>query len=717
MNRNTVYMKKPSGMRKELWRESLPIGNGYTSALLCGSVGYEHFWVNRFDRWEGGGNPEIPDVSETLPVARELMEAGRYAEANNLLSDRLRAEGYTDDDATPMAPVEICIFFKVKEAYHHYRRGIDMDRGEAFVSFDLGDNHVTRRAFVSRSDDQAVLEVRADEPMELRIYKPQDERLQMRFKAEGDRVRTVEGDTYVQIEGAETLLIAARFDKEPILADYDSLIESHLPLQRAALGEADLSLCNEGRCNEDLLDEAQEETAPAELLEKLWRFGRYLFVGGTAEQGDPFPLYGLWGGLANLEFPQNVANTNVQMIYWHAAVGGYAELIRPLIHYYFSQMDICRDAARKLFGCRGIFISVYTTRLNATPCPNVPVIVNYVAAAGWLCQHFYQYYRFTGDDELLEKEILPLMTETAAFFEDYVVRDEHGKLKIIPSVSPENTPGNLMPDTFETQLSHPNTVVWNSTGDFAILKDLLTNLLTINETHPQPEERVAAWKAMLRDMPDYMVNRDGALREWMDERLDDCYLHRHFSHLYPLFPGDEIRRGNPFFGACEKALDLREIDAGCGWSFSYMSAMYARLGRAEDAVKCLDNLCKAAMYSNMFTLGTDWRDMGISVRDFKDPVQLDALLGAVSAMQEMLMRPTDGEIALLPACPARFPHGKVNNWCFPGGKVSFEWDRDRCMLKGSISAERPVEITVTCPDWAGKAARTYTLAAGETADF
>ncbi len=115
-------------------------------------------------------------------------------------------------------------------------------------------------------------------------------------------------------------------------------------------------------------------------------------------------------------------------------------------------MDAFRESARKLFGCRGIYVSTYTTPMNSYPTPNVPVIVNYIGCAGWLCRHFYDYYRFTGDEELLRSEILPFMLETAAFYEDYLTHEADGKIRIEPSVSPENSPGRFMPGDFHEHI-------------------------------------------------------------------------------------------------------------------------------------------------------------------------------------------------------------------------------------------------------------------------
>jgi len=712
---NRIWMKKPSGWADELWRESLPVGNGLTSALLCGSVGYEYLWINRFDRWEGGWDGPIPDVSDTLPEARSLIAEGKYAEANRLLSSALQERGYRVSLATPMAPVEIRMAFESEYPFRHYRRGVDLDTGEAFVSFDQGDAHIERRAFVSRTEDQAALLITSTGRMKIKIDKPKDDRLRTHFSLCGGSMRDT--GEHLEISDASALLVLAKFDEEPVIGRYEELLKRHLPAYREAMGDAEMTLGGGDHSNEYLIDEAAEEAAPVELYEKLWRFGRYLFVSGTADGGDPFPLYGLWGGKASLQWAQNVANENVEMIYWHAPVGGYAHLLRPLIDYYFGKMDVLREAAKKLFGCRGIYVSTYTTRMNASPAPNVPVIVNYIGCAGWLSRHFYDYYRYTGDEKLLKEKILPFMLETAAFYEDYVIRDAQGRIAIVPSVSPENTPDNLMPADFEFHMGHPCPAVRNATMDFAIMKELLNNLLTLNDQFPQDEERVQAWKEILADIPEYMVNGDGAIREWMDENLRDRYHHRHLSHIYPMFPGEEITPASELFGAFVRAVDLRELGAMSGWAFAHMASIYARMARGNQALDCLNTMAKGCLQNNLFTLHNDWRDMGVSLKMDCAPVQLDALMGAVNALQEMLLYSSANRVAVLPACPDAFEKGEVKNWRFPGGRVGFIWDRAAGSLKVSVTAERAVKMRVDFPGWSGLQAEEVALAAGETRNF
>lgn len=705
-----IWMKKPAGWAGELWRESLPLGNGLTGALLSGGAGVEHFFLNRYDRWEHGSDGEIPDVHDALARARALIKEGRYKEANAVTCAALAERGYRVELATPMAPLEIALRFDSQEPFRHYRRGLNLSTGEAWVEFDQGEDHIRRRAFVSRQDDAAALDVRSTGSMQVQIDLPEDARLHVRILTDGSR-QEIEG--HLRLENASFVTVLARFDGDIEEESYDRLFAKHLDAYRDAMGQAEIDLGGGGHDTGYLLDMAQEEEAPAELYEKLWRFGRYLFISGTAEGGCPFPLYGLWPGQANLPWCQNVANENVQMIYWHAPVNGCADLIRPLIHYYFGKMDVFRQAARRIFGCRGIFVSVYTTPQNSAPAPNVPVIVNYIGAAGWLCRHFYDYYRYTGDRELMEKEILPFMLESAAFYGDYITWDENGQAALSPSVSPENTPGSFMPRDFRENMGHINPVVRNSTMDFAIVKELFTSLVRLSDDFPLDEGLVDTWRSMLSRLPEYQVNGDGALKEWMSPDLSDNYAHRHLSHLYPLFPGEEIHSGHPLFSACERAVDLRRLGAASGWALAHQSAIYARLGRGDQALKCLNIMAKGCLLPNLFTLHNDWRDMGVTLRIDMFPVQLDALLGAVNAIQEMLLRADENEIRFLPACPAAFDRGSVACWRVPGGEVSFSWDEGNKTFRACIRALRGLDVSVILPGWTGEDTRRVTLKRGE----
>ncbi|MDR6884024.1 glycosyl hydrolase family 95 catalytic domain-containing protein [Bacillus sp. 3255] len=488
-------------------------------------------------------------------------------------------------------------------------------------------------------------------------------------------------------------------------AMYERLLERHTALHRPLYRSALLELGDdvaEPRSNERLLLDAYEGEAPLKLIRNMWAYGRYLFLSGTSasEEAEPFGLYGLWGGDYRLVWSHNMANENIQMMYWHAHVGGLSELVPTLFRYYERLMDDFRTNARKLYGCRGIYIPAGTTAGVGVPSQIVPVILNWTGAAGWLAQHYITHARFTEEAGFLEERALPFMREVLAFYQDFVVTDDNGQINMYPSVSPENTPLNYMPEDGKP-LAHPMPTTINATMDIAIMKELLQHLIEATQAIGRDEKDAAAWRDMLGRLPAYRVNRDGAVSEWIHPDFEDRYAHRHLSHLYPLFPGHEVTEETDpaLFRAFEKAVSKREIGAQTGWSLGHMAAIYARLGDGDGSLECLDLMSRACLLPNLFTLHNDWRGMGVSMDMTAAPVQLDANLGWVNAVQEMLLQVSPGFVKLLPALPGRFKRGRLSRWRFHTGQVAMEWDTESGMFRAELTAERETAVIVKLPAW------------------
>lgn len=493
--------------------------------------------------------------------------------------------------------------------------------------------------------------------------------------------------------------------------------ELHKPLYHSAelsLGGADASDYGWNRCNEELVMEAFSERQSVELIEKLWHYGRYLFICGSGPQANPFPLYGLWGGGYQPQWCHNMANENMQMIYWHSLTGNLVEYDRAIFKYMNDRIPVFRENGRKLFGIDGIYMTAGTTPGVAAPTQVVPVIINWVGAAGWIAQHYYQYFLYTQDREYVQTVLLPFMDGVAEFYEAFVrftVEDGRERIKFYPSVSPENTPVNFMPPE-GVQMAHPMPTTVNSTIDLAILKEFFTNLLDVCERCGDlgfSEERMGFWKRILKAIPEFKVNREGAVREWQEECFEDRYDHRHLSQIYPLFPGFEIYpdRTPGKITAYEKAVRLRKIDAQTGWSMAHMAAVYARLQQGRDAMECLDNMARSSLLNNFFTVHNDWRGMNISLNMDPAPVQLDAVMGYVNAVQEMLLYAAPGYVALLPALEERLYVGKVENFRYCDGLLSMKWDVNAGIFEGRLTPVRPHRVTVVTPgfvermEWSG----------------
>ena len=192
-------------------------------------------------------------------------------------------------------------------------------------------------------------------------------------------------------------------------------------------------------------------------------------------------------------------------------------------------------------------------------------------------------------------------------------------------------------------------------------------------------EEKQKWQSILDAIPPYMINGDGAVKEWMSEKLTDHYNHRHFSHLFPVFPGNEVSLNDEkLVAAFKKAAEKRLVLSQSGWSFAHQAGIWARLGEGDKALKSLCTMTKGCVLDNFFTLHNDWRHMGVSVVLNKmAPVQLDALMGTVSAIQDMLFQYNDGTLFVLPARPREFEYVSAERMRFPDGAISIYADGEK----------------------------------------
>jgi len=755
MTNDDIFLKRPASTFGERWRDGTPLGNGLTGVNLYGGISKEVFIISRHDMWIKGKNPPAPKLNGCIDQMRALMKEKKYAQASTIMYQQLTEVGYKAEPAHMRSLCQVVFELECKGVYSDYTRSLHMDTAEADITYFIDKKKNRRRTFVSRKEDIIVSAFEFEEPLNIRLhtgfyesleegredyaresdgrhadYRIQDDcyiysskndddtffGLVVRVAADGKVDMTKAG---IAVEKTQKVSICMKAfsrekDREKAIervikqllrttVDYEQMRNSHIKLHKKLYCATDIRLYH-GRkyhSNEQLLMRARESECPLELLDKLWHFGRYLFISGVHEKGDPFPLYGIWCSGYERIWTQHVANENVQLIYSHAAVGGLSSLVRGLIHYYYKKMEMFRENAANMYGCRGIFVSTYTTPKNSSVMPWVPVILHFVGTAGWLSRHFYEYYLATKDEDLLKREILPFMLETATFYEDYLYLNEKGFLEMYPSVSPENTPIEYE-SVDNNGLGHPMPVTKNATMEIAILKELLTNLVSLSQERKELSNREEVWKDMLKRIPPYLINHDGAVAEWIDEEVHDNYFHRHLSHLYPVYPGTEIEDSgnNELIEHFQKAVDLRRLGSMTGWSLAHMSAIYARLGEGKKAFDAINMMTKVCLLENFFTLHNDYRNMGITM-EFEEeklaPVQLDALMGAVNAIQEMVIRVTKKKVYVLPACCEKMARGCAKALCFYGGTIDVKWNFEREEYEIKIHAKQNISFELILP--------------------
>ncbi|MCQ2431846.1 MAG: glycoside hydrolase N-terminal domain-containing protein, partial [Clostridia bacterium] len=634
-----MIMRYPTTWHGEMWREGAPCGNGILGALVYGAVDREIIAINHTRLWSGGRICNIPDVSDRVEKVREYLDENRPDLANSVLSSALREKGY-DPAFMSLKPLcDIKINRINPKPIFGYERVVDFEKAEVRLSWDENGCKYVRNTFVSRDNglcyvkmtcsqkgristdisldvhdretihSDSVGGIRNEIQNDVIIYSGENESVYfpangdygavMRVVSHGGAKRTI--NNRIIVEGAdEVTLILGVFvgdNREKAIdrlvseiknaSEYDTALTAHETRHRALFDGADFELTantNELHSNEELLLDAFTNGMSNELCETLYHYGRYLLVCSTGtpkENALPTHLIGLWNGTYSCFWAFHMFNVNFEMIYWQALSSNRPELLRTALDYVESFMDDYRENAEKIFGCHGIYIDSVNTPESGKAACLADHIINWTAGAAWLSQHFYDYYRYTGDRDYLVNHALPFMYESALFYEDFL-KDKNGYLEFAPSTSPENVALNV-----SGELNSSAQVSKNASMDIAAVRELLTNLIEATNETGLYSEKKETWNRMLDKLPEYKYNPDGSLKEWADDFYIDNNHHRHHSHMYGIFPGHSFEKGSREYEGAVKAEDNR-IDIGMSdqssWSLVFMSCVNARLGRAKEAL-------------------------------------------------------------------------------------------------------------------------------------
>ena len=378
-------------------------------------------------------------------------------------------------------------------------------------------------------------------------------------------------------EPAHSHLAAIERALDKIDPDYDRLLERHAAIHGGMFNRTRLDLgggADRRLPAERLLAMSNDEHLSPALVEKVFDAGRYNII--SCSGAMPPNLQGIWAGTYKSYWSGGFTqNGNLPTAIAALLRGNTPELMLAYTRYIESLVPCLRVNARHIFGARGLVLPAHTSVHGYSLLPLGFGGCNWTAGAAWAAHFFYDYYLYTGDKTFLAEHALPFMQEAALFYEDFLFEGPGGKYVFSPSDSPENTPSNS-----------PSHVSFNATMDVAVAKELFGNLIEASRALGVNQDKIPVWQKMLTKMPDYMVDDQGMVKEWLTPKLGDRLDHRHSSHLYALFDGlpaeiGAIRSSGRAFAGLSRTNSSTTTSKPASWRSAFPSSVRPRPASAK----------------------------------------------------------------------------------------------------------------------------------------